>query len=96
MSAAKRANLRGVSRSRAGQILAGAIVAQETLSAPDVSEVEICPWALRDGIMVHYLQSLGVDSDPMPLQPIEHSDDAPGHNGNRPAVPAVIPTSSRR
>ena len=65
------------------------------LSALDVSEVEICPWALREGIMLHYLQSLGVDSDPMPLQPIEQSGAAPGHNGNRPAVAAVIPTSSR-
>jgi hypothetical protein len=65
------------------------------LSALDVSEVEICPWALREGIMLHYLQSLGVDSGPMPLQPVEQSDAPSARNGNRPAGAAVIPTSSR-
>jgi exopolyphosphatase / guanosine-5'-triphosphate,3'-diphosphate pyrophosphatase len=27
------------------------------MSALDIKQVEICPWALREGIMLHYIQS---------------------------------------
>jgi exopolyphosphatase/guanosine-5'-triphosphate,3'-diphosphate pyrophosphatase len=36
--------------------LAGALIAQQTMAALDIPAVEICPWALREGIMLHYLQ----------------------------------------
>ena len=56
MRADQRAKLPGISDARARQILAGALVAQQTMLALDLKSVEVCPWALREGIMLHYLQ----------------------------------------
>jgi exopolyphosphatase/guanosine-5'-triphosphate,3'-diphosphate pyrophosphatase len=56
---AKRAKLRGISKTRAHQILAGAIVADEAMRAFDVRHVDICPWALREGILLCELEALG-------------------------------------
>src|SRR3954451_2652891 len=56
LSAKQRAKLRGVSRSRARQILAGAVVAQTTMAALDVPRLTVSPWALREGIMLHYIE----------------------------------------
>jgi exopolyphosphatase/guanosine-5'-triphosphate,3'-diphosphate pyrophosphatase len=56
-SAAERAKLRGISPARARQVLAGALLAKLTMSALDIRQVEICPWALREGIMLHYIQT---------------------------------------
>ena len=53
-----RTELPGVSESRAGQILAGAIVAHAVMDTLDVVEVEICPWALREGILLRRLDWL--------------------------------------
>ena len=55
MSATKRASLPGVSPSRASQLLAGAVVAQAAMSLLDVEEVQICPWALREGMILRRL-----------------------------------------
>lgn len=46
------AELDGVSEGRAHQTLAGAIVASEAMDALGVTEVELCPWALREGIIL--------------------------------------------
>jgi exopolyphosphatase / guanosine-5'-triphosphate,3'-diphosphate pyrophosphatase len=59
MDDARRAKLRGVSKSRAHQILAGAIVAADTMRALGLHHVDICPWALREGILLCELESLG-------------------------------------
>lgn len=53
-----RADLPGVSNSRARQIVAGAVVAYCVMDNLDVSEVEICPWALREGIVLRRLDWL--------------------------------------
>uniref|UniRef100_UPI001F158A16 Ppx/GppA phosphatase family protein n=1 Tax=Amycolatopsis alkalitolerans TaxID=2547244 RepID=UPI001F158A16 len=53
----KRAELKGISRPRAGQIVAGALTAEATMSALDVISVEICPWALREGVLLHHLEA---------------------------------------
>ena len=53
-----RAELPGVSTSRARQIVAGAVVAFSVMDYLDVSEVEICPWALREGIVLRRLDWL--------------------------------------
>ena len=53
-----RAELPGVSSSRARQIVAGAVVAFSVMDNLDVSEVEICPWALREGIVLRRLDWL--------------------------------------
>ncbi|SEG88968.1 exopolyphosphatase / guanosine-5'-triphosphate,3'-diphosphate pyrophosphatase [Nonomuraea solani] len=52
----QRAQLPGVSAARARQILAGAIVADATLAALDLTSVQICPWALREGILLDRLR----------------------------------------
>ncbi len=50
-----RAKLPGVSAGRAEQLLAGAVVAQEALRALDLETVDICPWAMREGIILRRL-----------------------------------------
>jgi exopolyphosphatase / guanosine-5'-triphosphate,3'-diphosphate pyrophosphatase len=51
--------LRGVSIDRAHQVPAGAVVAAATMRAIDVRCVRICPWALREGVILRRLDSLG-------------------------------------
>lgn len=55
MNNKERADLPGVSSNRALQIVAGAIVAYSALSKLELDEVEICPWALREGIVLKWL-----------------------------------------
>ncbi|MGZ4593862.1 MAG: Ppx/GppA phosphatase family protein [Actinomycetes bacterium] len=55
MSSAERAELPGVSAARAPQLLAGALVAQATMDLFDVESLSICPWALREGIILRRL-----------------------------------------
>jgi len=50
-----RADLPGVSASRAKQITAGAIVARSVMERLQITQVEICPWALREGIVLRWL-----------------------------------------
>ena len=53
------AELRGVSPDRAHQVPAGAAVAAAALRILDVPCVRICPWALREGVILRRLDSLG-------------------------------------
>ncbi len=53
------AELRGVSPDRAHQVPAGAVVAAAAMRALDVRCVRICPWALREGVILRRLDSLG-------------------------------------
>jgi exopolyphosphatase/guanosine-5'-triphosphate,3'-diphosphate pyrophosphatase len=55
----ERASLSGVSLARAPQLLAGALVADAAMDLLGVSEVHICPWALREGVILRYLDRLG-------------------------------------
>lgn len=55
----QRADLPGVSASRARQLLAGAIVAESVMKHLKIDEVEICPWALREGIVLKWLDWMG-------------------------------------
>lgn len=52
------AELEGVSAARSHQLLAGAVVAEAAMRAFDVSRVEICPWALREGVILRRLDWL--------------------------------------
>lgn len=58
MAIKDRAALPGVSRLRAPQLAAGAIVADAAMDLFGVSELEICPWALREGLILRQLDSL--------------------------------------
>jgi exopolyphosphatase/guanosine-5'-triphosphate,3'-diphosphate pyrophosphatase len=60
MSPARIAQLPGVSASRAHQIVAGALVADAVMDLFDLPELEICPWALREGIILERLDQIGV------------------------------------
>ncbi|NAS20407.1 Ppx/GppA family phosphatase [Herbidospora sp. NEAU-GS84] len=59
MTADRRAALPGVSAGRAGQLLAGALVADATMDLFQVPALEICPWALREGVIFRRLDVLG-------------------------------------
>ena len=58
MTAAERAHLPGVSPGRARQLLAGAVVADAAMDLLGVEELEICPWALREGVILRRLDQL--------------------------------------
>jgi exopolyphosphatase/guanosine-5'-triphosphate,3'-diphosphate pyrophosphatase len=55
MTSADVAELEGVSSSRAHQLVGGALVAEATMRALDLPELEICPWALREGVILQRL-----------------------------------------
>ena len=55
MNAQARATLPSISPSRAGQIVAGAVVALAVMEKLKISKVEICPWALREGVILKWL-----------------------------------------
>ena len=61
MDNAERARLPGVSEGRAAQMPAGAIVADAVMDLMGVTQLEICPWALREGVI---LKRLDVLADP--------------------------------
>ena len=63
MNYAQRAQLPGVSAGRAEQLLAGAIVAQETMDFLKLDTLEICPWALREGIILRRLDWFPDDAE---------------------------------
>jgi exopolyphosphatase / guanosine-5'-triphosphate,3'-diphosphate pyrophosphatase len=58
MDAEEIAELPGVSSDRAHQIRAGAVVAEATMDLFDLDELEICPWALREGVLLQHLDHL--------------------------------------
>ena len=47
--------LPGVSLDRAHQMRAGAVVAEATMDLFDLEELEICPWALREGVLLRHM-----------------------------------------
>lgn len=60
MTTAQRAELPGVSEGRAEQLLAGALVAEGAMDLFGVETLEICPWALREGVILRKLDHMGV------------------------------------
>ncbi len=58
MDNAERARLPGVSEGRAAQMLAGAVIADAVMDLMGVSQLEICPWALREGVILKRLDTL--------------------------------------
>jgi exopolyphosphatase / guanosine-5'-triphosphate,3'-diphosphate pyrophosphatase len=55
MPEADRRELPGVSEGRARQLLAGALVAEGAMDLFQVDGLEICPWALREGVILRKL-----------------------------------------
>lgn len=63
MTVQERAGLPGVSAGRAGQLLAGALVADAAMDLLGVAELVICPWALREGIILRRLDTMATQPD---------------------------------
>jgi exopolyphosphatase/guanosine-5'-triphosphate,3'-diphosphate pyrophosphatase len=77
MTAAQRGALPGVSEGRARQLLAGALVAEGAMDLFGVDELEICPWALREGVILRKL-------DVMVAEPAKATPEVP------PAAPETV------
>ncbi|GAB3885924.1 Ppx/GppA family phosphatase [Terrabacter terrigena] len=58
LDSAARAQLPGVSEGRARQLYAGALVAEAALDLLQVERLDICPWALREGLILRRLDHL--------------------------------------
>lgn len=52
------ADMDGVDSWRAGQLLAGGIVAEVAMNRFDLDALDICPWALREGVILRRLDVL--------------------------------------
>ncbi|AJK67932.1 Hypothetical protein B840_01500 [Corynebacterium marinum DSM 44953] len=63
MTAADRAELEGISSDRSHQIVAGALVAEASMRALGLEQIEICPWALREGVILRRIDK-GLDEIP--------------------------------
>jgi exopolyphosphatase/guanosine-5'-triphosphate,3'-diphosphate pyrophosphatase len=57
-TAQERAKLPGVSSGRSGQLLAGALVAEAAMDLLDVDALDVCPWALREGVILRRMDAL--------------------------------------
>jgi exopolyphosphatase / guanosine-5'-triphosphate,3'-diphosphate pyrophosphatase len=58
MDRAERVRLPGVSEGRAAHLPAGAVVADAVMDVMGVAQLEICPWALREGVILKRLDTL--------------------------------------
>jgi exopolyphosphatase / guanosine-5'-triphosphate,3'-diphosphate pyrophosphatase len=58
MSVSERADMPGVSRTRAPQLAAAALVADAAMDLFGLGELEICPWALREGVILRRIDAL--------------------------------------
>ena len=61
MTAAERSQLPGVSVGRAPQMLAGAIVAEAAMDLLCIERLDICPWALREGVILRRLDWISAE-----------------------------------
>ena len=83
----RRAELPGVSAHRARQILGGAIVAYEVMRALEVESMRICPWGLREGILLRHMEMHQPDLEGAGWVPWT-AEEAPGPGGQRPLAVA--------
>src|SRR6185437_12524353 len=67
MTQAERAKLPGVSAGRVAQLPAGAIVADAILDLLGVDQLELCPWALREGVILRRLDMLAQGLGALPV-----------------------------
>jgi exopolyphosphatase/guanosine-5'-triphosphate,3'-diphosphate pyrophosphatase len=62
MDEAERAELPAVTAGRSRQVVAGAVVADAVMDLLQVDELDICPWALREGLILRRLDQLPDES----------------------------------
>lgn len=53
-----RQELPGITPDRTFQIVAGAVVLHQAMKAMDVEELEVSPWALREGVLLRHIETL--------------------------------------
>ncbi|GAA1954782.1 Ppx/GppA phosphatase family protein [Microbacterium aquimaris] len=53
-----RQELPGITADRTLQIVAAAVVLHQAMKIMDVDELEVSPWALREGVLLRYIESL--------------------------------------
>jgi len=58
MTSRQRSDLPGVSPARASQLVAGGLIAEAVLDLFGIEALEICPWALREGVLLEKLDLL--------------------------------------
>ena len=58
MASTALAEMDGVSAARAHQLLAGAVVAEATMRRLGLEQVDICPWALREGVILRRIDTI--------------------------------------
>jgi exopolyphosphatase/guanosine-5'-triphosphate,3'-diphosphate pyrophosphatase len=63
MSPTELSELPGVSASRSHQILPGALVAEACMDIFGLEELEICPWALREGVILERIDKISVTGE---------------------------------
>lgn len=63
-----RQELPGITPDRTFQIVAGAVVLHEAMNALGVDELEVSPWALREGVLLRYIESLAWPVEASPAQ----------------------------
>jgi Exopolyphosphatase len=56
--ASARQELPGITADRTFQIVAGAVVLHTAMTEFDIDELEVSPWALREGVLLRYIESL--------------------------------------
>ncbi|MCH8613889.1 Ppx/GppA family phosphatase [Arsenicicoccus dermatophilus] len=61
MTVAQRRELPGISAGRAQQLLGGALVAESAMHLLGIERLEICPWALREGVILNELDLMRME-----------------------------------
>lgn len=68
MTPTERADLPGVSKTRAAQVLAGALAAEAAMELFGIETMRVSPWALREGLILRRLEHLA-EGTSNPLDP---------------------------
>lgn len=63
MSPEELADLPGVSANRTHQIVPGALVAEACMDIYDLEQLEVCPWALREGVILERIDKISVTDE---------------------------------
>lgn len=66
LPASARQELPGITPDRTFQIVAGAVVLNEAMAACGVSELEVSPWALREGVLLRTIEAMTWSDDAAP------------------------------
>lgn len=64
LPASSRQELPGITPDRTFQIVAGAVVLHQAMVACDVAELEVSPWALREGVLLRTIESMSWTEGP--------------------------------